>query len=189
MKTFVFVLSAVVAVAANDARPRSVAELFRSSENIALVASPELVEAWILYPRPLSASEDARNRPYDESEHRPLSGEVARRLSSILTADSTYTWDSGAKACMPIWNARLKFRRGAHYVEADLCFGCDLVQLSRDGVVFAVRDFDHVSSELFGIIRSLFPKDRIVHQIESRQKERVLHREAIRKAVESEKKG
>ena len=141
----------------------------------------------MLYPARLKQGEDARMRDYDASEYREASPAIASFLRYKLVSDSSYRWSDGRKACTPVWNARLRFTKAGEVLTVDLCFGCDILQLSRAGQSLATWDFDPSSAEIFDAVRLMFPKDRVVRGIESLQVERARNREAIRKAIEAEK--
>lgn len=180
-----FVSASLIAAAPGESR--TAADLFRSAENVAIVTSAEKVDICMLYPAKLKDGDDARSRRYDSSAYRLASPAIAAFLRSKLVSDSSYRWSDDRKACMPIWNARLRFTHSGQTVTADLCFGCDMLKLSRDGLVLAVWDFDPASAELFDAVRIVFPKDRVVRDVGRRQDALARSREAMRMAIEAEK--
>lgn len=135
----IFALFSVVAHAA--AAALNTRELFRTEENLAIVTQPERVEACILYAKNRWLN---RGRKYKEGKYLPVAATDAVTLSTVFTAESTYRWDV-RKACMPVWNARVKFYRGGQCISADLCFGCDILVLYRNGKGFSGASFDHGS--------------------------------------------
>ncbi|MGC4074176.1 MAG: hypothetical protein QM760_17015 [Nibricoccus sp.] len=167
-----------------EMRP-DMALFFRTPENLEIVTSPEWVEACILYPKKPWFS---RKHPtkYREGKYQKLSAEEAALLSSKLSDEKTYKWNS-AKACMPTYNARVRFHHGSHVINADFCFGCDIVIFRKDGEPLNGEDFDNASSEIFEVIRTHFPKDSVVSSILAMQEERRKSRLQIEEAIRREK--
>jgi hypothetical protein len=189
MKRILLLFAALVfaSVMRASEAPTNVVDLFRSPENLAIVAQPERVEAYVLRPRQLWLTRDERKRRYKEGPTAVVPTDAAATLSTKLTADTTYVWDK-AKACMPIWNARLKFYRGSHSISADFCFGCDMVAFFRNGQGFSGGNFDHGSDAIFEVIRSLFPQDAVVLEIVEMKKRREEEQALIKRMTEEEKK-
>jgi hypothetical protein len=170
---------------AHSAEPHElVVSLFQTEQNLQIVAAPERVEVCILYPKKPWFS---RKHPtkYREGRYATLSSTDAALVSNKLIDQKTYNWDS-AKACMPTFNARLRFHRANQVVEADLCFDCDIIVFRKMGSPLGGEDIDSVSGELFEIVRFHFPHDRVVHLIIAVNEERKQNRLEIEEAIQCE---
>jgi hypothetical protein len=189
MRAFFRVLACISlhAVAGAGEPPTDVAGLFQSVENLVIVRSPDKVEAATLTQGRLWFTRDERKRKHKEGRRAPVPPDQVVALSTILTQNSTYDWDS-FKACMPIWNARLIFSRGGHNLSADFCFGCDIVVYAKDGKPFAGGNFDHGSDQIFSVIQALFPKDDVVIEIVETKKRQTEERALIQRLKEKEKR-
>jgi hypothetical protein len=140
-----------------------IAQFFKTPENLQIVSMPERVGICILRPD-IAPGEKTLSAKYLEGPYKSVSPETAKILSSLLSSESAYIWD-GAKGCMPQYNARVRFHKDGHIITADLYFGCKILELSRDGKSFAGEDFDPINSQLFGIVRELFPDDKVILSI------------------------
>lgn len=176
MKRLLLALIVVTSVSHAGDRPSNVAELFMSAENIAFVVSPDRIEACVLQMRKPWFSRDLAKRKYKEGRYEVVPPSAVALLSTTLTAEDSYGWDY-AKACWPTWNVRVKFFRGESYVSADLCFGCDILMLTRDGVPLGGEDFDNISDELFAVVQPLFPGDPVIRETIEQRKVQMMHAE------------
>ena len=66
-----------------------------------------------------------------------LPEEVRTLVIWKLLDDRSYTWDS-FPACMPIYNARVRFTSGARIIDVDFCFSCSLIRVLEHGAVVGV---------------------------------------------------
>jgi hypothetical protein len=180
MKFIALVFAVMAPMLWADDRPATVEALFRTADNLAAVSSPERVEICILYPKDPWFSRNLNKRKYREGKSEPMPTAQAQLLSAKLTDAKTYGWDY-VKPCMPVWNARVKFFRGGHYVSADFCFGCEIVMLGRDGQPFGGEDFDGARAEIFEVVRSIFPQDRVIRSILEADEARAKMRRASEK--------
>ncbi|HRE81532.1 MAG TPA: hypothetical protein PLN52_10815 [Opitutaceae bacterium] len=94
------------------------------------------------------------------------------RIASLLAAPGSFTWSEEPKECFPEYNIRLVFEREGQQVVVELCFGCDILRVLRSGDEERVADFDLASSQLLSLCRKLFPKDRVLKEIEAVRKNR-----------------
>jgi len=182
---FLFIVAITPTLWAGN-RPTTVEELFQTTDNLAIVSSPDRVEVCILYLKEPWFSKNLNKRKWKEGKPLPVSPETAQLLSTKLTDPKTYRWDI-AKACWPNWNARISFFKSGHSVSADLCFSCKILLLSRDGQPFSGEDFDGANETIFEIVRSMFPDDRVIRDVLKGKEQQKEIGEQIKRAIELEK--
>ena len=168
--------------------PQNVAQLFQTPGNLEIITSPEWVDVCILYPKkPWFSRKHPTN--YREGKYEKLSLQEAALLSTKLNDEKTYDW-SAAKACMPTYNARIRFHKADQVVAADFCFGCDIVIFRKNGKPFTGQNFDAASDDIFEVVHTHFPNNAVVTAVlegkEADKKNRALIEELVR--LEKEKK-
>ncbi len=173
MKACVAILFlAVVCSTGCDKRGRDVTEhqfiakVFGGATNFTIVTNALNVTACILTPPrdPLNpkAFDSAKfwdPKLYTMSPSIAVTGQCLQELRAILGDRSLDDPDS-AKGCIPIYGVRFSFVSDAGTVTVDLCFDCDMLIVSRDGMTVGGEDFDPAHKKLLRICRSLFPSDK-----------------------------
>jgi hypothetical protein len=191
-----------VDLAPSEKRPGNLTELFKTAENLEIVAQAERVDVCILYPD-LAPGEEFTDK-VKEGPYQQASAVLAKKLSARLTDKSSYPWSQEEKDCMPLYNARIRFLKAENTITADFCFGCQIVLFSRNGTAINTQDFDPINDEIFESIRAMFPDDKVVLSIieqkkrseelrrvreEQRAKERAAVDQAKRDRANAQKKG
>ena len=156
-----------IALAAETGEANRIAQFFKTPENLQIISSPERVDICILYPD--LAPGEKFSQKVKEGLYKQVSTEAAAVLSTKLTDGKTYRWND-SKMCIPAYNARIRFHRGSSSVCADFCFGCEIVNFSRDGTQINDEDFDPIRAEVLEIVRSNFPDDKVVLAIIAEEK-------------------
>lgn len=105
----------------------------------------------------------------------------AETLSRLLTATSSFTWNEEEKECFPEYNIRLVFKKADVEVTLELCLGCEILRVLIPGGEETREDFDPISSPLFSLCRKLFPRDRVLREIQKVRE--------FRKAAQEERAG
>ena len=143
--------------------PTTVAELFKSTENLEIVRSPEKIVASLLHYVEPKDGHASRDDQYDETQSVAVAvaEEDYSKLKSALLRESTYAWDS-SKFCSPRYNARIRFHRGDSVVAVDFCFSCRILRIVRDGRTISSEDFD--DSVFLEIMRKFFPNDSVLRK-------------------------
>jgi hypothetical protein len=86
-----------------------------------------------------------------------------------LLDNSNYEWDLKL-ACVPEWNARLRFQTVARVVEVDFCFSCGIVQVREGGAIVGGGVLSRGSDRIFQMLAAEFPKSRVIrYHIERRK--------------------
>ncbi len=151
-----------------EKRPSNVAELFRTAENLEIIKQPDRVEVCILNPD-LAPGEEFTDKT-KEGPYKLVPAESAKWVSAKLAGNESYLLSQEEKDCLPLYNARVRFSKGADTITADLCFGCKIMRFSRDNTVINLNDFDPIDSDLFEYVRALFPDDKVVLSIIDQRK-------------------
>ncbi len=143
-----------------------VEELLGGKEAYETVANPDKVEAWLL-----NDYEDQHDNglPVERAGPKKLvtgifwTG-VDKTFSSILLDFDSYAW-GGMKMCAPDFGLRLRFVRGSNVVEFQLCYDCDILEVSYNGHI-QQENFDFAHNKLVKAVQAAFPWDEKIRKLE-----------------------
>jgi hypothetical protein len=144
----------------------SVEGLFKTPANITLVKKSAQVDACILtLPKPSTPeSKESMLRgdaKYVEGEYVEVPAKLCERLRESLLNNHTYKWGV-ATSCVPLYQARVRFREGDHVLTVDFCFRCKILQLSLNNKFIGNGLFgwdEANASDFLDVMRELFPKE------------------------------
>jgi hypothetical protein len=150
-------------------------QVFRNSERFALVNQATSVEACILSLKNPLRDTHVDRRIYLESRYQPLPEDVQTLIVWKLLDEKNYTWDS-APACMPTYNARIRFTSGTRRLDVDFCFSCSLIRILEDGKAVGDGYFHPGSDWVFRALVTQFPRDPVIRQL---KKDREAHQQHL----------
>jgi hypothetical protein len=143
-----------------------VEELLGGKEAYETVVNPDKVEAWLL-----NSSEDQRDNglpPERVGPKKLRSGffgtGVDKAFSDILLDFDSYAWTE-MKLCSPDFGLRLRYTHGKDVVEFQLCYDCDILEVSHNGHV-QQENFDFVHDKLVKAVQGAFPFDEKISKLE-----------------------
>jgi hypothetical protein len=140
--------------------------VFGGTANYELLTSAETVKACQL------TFEDANQPPaelseYDEGEFVNLSAAQVNALRAILASPQSYYFGV-AKACAPIYGVRIRFESSDDWLDINLCFSCDMLEVTRNGESVGGEDFDPIRPQLVRLCKELFPGDAETQKLKER---------------------
>jgi hypothetical protein len=148
-----------------DPHPQSISGLLKSPAHLDLLKLPARVSACILTlpnhntvaVKKLMLSGEAK---YEEGAYVEVSLEIQETLKKTLLDDQSYRWNV-ATGCIPLFQARVRFYSGDHYLDADLCLRCSIVAFSGNGKLlgYGIWDSDKVGTGFIDSMRKLFPSE------------------------------
>ena len=167
-RTILFGVVTVVAVIAvtagakwliQQARSSELLELYGGPEGFAVVQKAERVEACRL-------NHDFQSGQAPSVTEGPIAvpEPIASQLVSTLSSRDAYGWDY-AKPCIPVWGVRLAFYRDTDRIEILLCFQCDILSVSLNGVPTTDEDFDPIRPQLVRAVQAIFLKDQEIQAL------------------------
>ena len=125
------------------------------------VAAPDQAEAWLL------EGDTERVGP------KKLNTVTSKAFSDILLDFDSYAWTE-MKLCDPNYGLRLRFFRGNDtmhdVVEFRLCYECDILEVTHNGQT-RQENFDFAHNKLVKAIQQVFPRDKVVKNLELDQNE------------------
>jgi hypothetical protein len=143
-----------------------VEELLGGKDAYETVANPDKVEAWLL-----NTIEDQRDNEMPPERIGPkklMSGffgvGVDKTFSDLLLDFNSYAW-SAMKLCSPDFGLRLRYTRGKDIVEFQLCYDCDILEVSHNGRI-QQENFDFVHDKLVKAAQGAFPFDEKIGKLE-----------------------
>jgi hypothetical protein len=143
-----------------------VEELFGGKDAYETVANPDKVEAWLL-----NTYEDQHDNglPPERVGPKKLSSGffgtgTDKTFSDILLDFDSYAWTE-MKLCSPDFGLRLRYTRGKDIVEFQLCYDCDILEVSHNGHV-QQENFDFVHDKLVKAVQGAFPWDEKIRKLE-----------------------
>ncbi len=143
--------------------PRHFVErLFGGKDAYETVAAPNHAEVWLL------TSNESGSGKRDRAGPVTLKSAAAKAFSDPLLDFNSYLWGM-VKNCIPDYGARLRFTRGKDVVDVRLCFECDMLEVTFNGVVQDGRaqgeNFDKAHDALVRALQSVFPHDDVVRSL------------------------
>jgi hypothetical protein len=149
----------------NTPDPSSISDLFGSPAHLDLLKHPERVSACILTlpdhntvaVKRLMLSGEAK---YEAGADVEVSPEIKEALKKTLLDDRIYRWNV-ATSCVPLFQARVRFYSGDHYLDADFCFRCSVIAFYVDGKFLGHGLWapDKVGTVFIDSMRKIFPKE------------------------------
>jgi hypothetical protein len=143
-----------------------VEELLGGNDAYETVANPDQVEAWLL-----NTYEDQHDNglPAERAGPKKLVAgifgtKVDKTFSGILLDFDSYAWGV-MKLCAPDFGLRLRFTRGSDVVEFQLCYDCDILEISHNGHI-RQENFDFAHHQLVKAVQAAFPWDEKVRKLE-----------------------
>src|SRR5688500_6215053 len=97
-------------------------EVFRDAARVADVDAASKIEACILSVKDPSNGSDLSRRTFVEGSYKVLPEEIRTLIVWKLLDDRSYTWDA-VPACVPTYNARVRFTSSHRVLAVDFCFG------------------------------------------------------------------
>lgn len=182
MKTALLVFWLVTALSMRAEHTMVSREVFRDNGRVSVVDTATKVEACILSVDDPSKGKDLKRRAFVEGRYKTLPEEVRTLVVWKLLDDRSYTWDS-IPACVPTYNARVRFTSGARVVDVDFCFGCSQIRILEGGVLVGEGYFSPGSDWVFRVLATQFPEDTVIRQVKKRREET----EAVRLQIEMAK--
>lgn len=153
--------------------------VFAGSDRLAAVANATEVEVCILRVRDPSHGQNLNRRKFVEGTFQKLPPAAAALAIQKLIDERNYTWDA-VPACIPTYNARLRFICGKRIVDVDFCFSCQVFLVHEAGLPLGGAYFTEGSDWIFQIVAEQFPRDPAVKKL---WKERAARRQ-IRLQIE-----
>ena len=146
--------------------PRHFVEgIFGGKNAYEAIANPDHAEVWLLSSN--SSGEDHPGQKKERAGPVTLKAEWIRGFSAPLLDFNSYVWGM-MKGCIPDYGARLRFTRGNDVVEVLLCYECDMLQVTFNGVVqngqLQGENFDHAHNALVKALQAVF-HDNIVDNL------------------------
>jgi hypothetical protein len=181
MKTVILVACAFVAISLRAEHTLVSQEVFREDARLAVIDTATKVEACILGVQDPSRGADLNRRTFVEGRYKPLPEEIRTLIIWKLLDDRSYTWDS-VPACIPTYNARVRFTAAGRTVDVDFCFGCSQVRVLERGSVVGGGYFEPGSDWVFRALATQFPKDPVIRQVKKEREGREVNRLAIEMA-------
>lgn len=130
------------------------------------VANPDKIEAWLL-----NTYEDYHEKglPTERMGPKKLTSGIFgtgidKTFSNILLDFNSYAWTE-MKLCSPDFGLRLRYTRGKDVVEFQLCYDCDILEVSHNGHV-QQENFDFIHNKLVKAAQSAFPLDGKIRKLE-----------------------
>jgi hypothetical protein len=143
-----------------------VEELLGGKDAYETVAHPEKVEAWLL-----NTYEDQHDNglPSERAGPKKLGSGffgtgVDKTFSDILLDFNSYGWGE-MKMCIPDYGLRLRYTRGKDVVEFQLCYNCDILEVSHNGHI-QQENFDFAHDKLVKAVQGAFPFDEKIGRLE-----------------------
>ena len=143
-----------------------VEELLGGKEAYETVANPDKVEAWLL-----NTYEDQHDNglPAERAGPKKLATgifgtKVDKTFSSILLNFDSYAWGA-MKLCSPDFGLHLRYTRGKDIVEFQLCYDCDILEVSHNGHI-QQENFDFAHNTLVNAVQAAFPWDEKIRKLE-----------------------
>jgi len=143
-----------------------VEELLGGKEAYETVAAPDKVEAWLL-----NTDEDQRDKglPPERAGPKKLGAGIFgtgidKTFSGILLDFNSYAWGE-MKLCSPDFGLRLRFTRGKDVVVFQLCYECDILEVSHHGRT-QQENFDFAHNKLVKAVQNAFPQDEFMRKLE-----------------------
>lgn len=156
------------------APPQSLDDLFGSKTALRIIAEATAFDACVLrhVPSPPRTSTTTGNRidRYEEGTFVDVPISTVRALRPALLAPKSYVLAGSegtvhlSKLCYPIYQARLRFKKGKDVVAVDFCFGCGILRTLRDGREINRADFDPSYPLFRNAIVALFPDDPMLQK-------------------------
>ena len=185
MKTAIPIMCAILAAAVH-AEPSVVSrEVFRDETRTTVVDTATKIEACILNIEDPSKGADLGRRRFVEGRYKTLPEEVRALIVWKLLDQRSYTWDS-VPACIPVYNARVRFVTGDRTVDVDFCFGCSQIRVLERGAVVGGGYFEPGSDWVFRALATQFPTDAVIHAVKERRDEAESNRLPIEMAKAQE---
>lgn len=170
MKIILLMLCSVAVLSLQAEHTMASREIFRDDGRLSVVESATKVEACILSVKDPSKGKDLRQRVFIEGKYKTLPEEIRTLVVWKLLDDHSYTWDS-VPACMPTYNARVRFTSGTRTVDVDFCFGCSQIRLLEGGVPIGGGYFSPGSDWVFRALATQFPTNPVILQVKTKREE------------------
>lgn len=170
MKKILFIACSLIALPLRSEHALVSREVFRDAARMAVVDAALEVEACILRVQDPSKGADLAQRVFVEGPYKQLPEEIRILIIWKLLDDLSYTWDA-VPACVPTYNARVRFTSGNRVVAADFCFGCSLIRILEGGEVVGGGYFAPGSDWVFQALAVEFPRDRVIRDLKKRREE------------------
>jgi hypothetical protein len=156
-------------------------ETFADSGWRAVVNRATKADACILRVVDPSRGTDWRKRAFVEGKYKTLPEEVRTLVIWKLLDKQSYIWDA-VVACIPTYNARVRFTSEARVVDVDFCFKCSIIRVLENGEAVGGGLFDAGSDWVFQAIATQFPRDKVVRDLKKWRERMEQHRLAIEMA-------
>ena len=156
-------------------------DVFHGAGRLGVVDAATKVEACILSINDPSKGADLRQRTFVEGPYKILPEEIRTLITWKLLDHRSYTWDA-VPACIPTYNARVRFTSGNRVVTVDFCFGCSIIRVLEDGKTVGGGFFEPGSDWVFQALVTEFPRDRVIRDLKKKREEQAVVRLQIEMA-------
>lgn len=128
------------------------------SENMAIIANPDSVNAW----RTVASLKQAYRQGFQmpdllakAGKPIPVSKDLAAQLAKLLEDPRTYLRPgTSLKDCIPIPDVDIAFMRGNVEVDAYFCFECNVLVVAQ-----VQSDIDRGRTAIVKVVKQIFPND------------------------------
>jgi hypothetical protein len=181
MKTVLLITCFLVALSVRSEQALVTREVFHDTARMGVIDAASKVEACILSVKDPSNGSDLHRRTFVEGRYKMLPEEIRTLIIWKLLDERSYTWDA-VPACVPTYNARVRFTCGDRVIAVDFCFGCSLIRILEDGEAVGGGYFDPGSDWVFQALATSFPRDPVIRDLKQKREERTLVRFQIEMA-------
>lgn len=99
--------------------------------------------------------------------------EKAKQVAALFLDDKSYVWES-AKGCDPQPGVMFKLYKGEEFVQAALCFECDMVvfratDAKGQPIASATEDFDPVRAQWVKWAKEALPDDAVIQGLKEKR--------------------
>jgi hypothetical protein len=169
MRTSLFLIVVTMACLARAGEDERLVGMLGAKENYETVRQAERVEACPLIIDWAASAKEGKGIISSEGAYVDLSESDARLLKAKLVNSASYLWGTEEKECSPDYHLRVRLYHRNKRVDVDFCFGCDILQFHRGTEMFAEKNFDPTSKELFSVFLRLFPSDPVMLHLKERR--------------------
>jgi hypothetical protein len=156
-------------------------KVFLDAARFAVVDKATKVEACILHLEPSSNGQKLNEGTVIEGPYKTLPEEIKTLITWKLLDDQSYAWNL-RPACLPIYNARVRFTEGDRTVTIDFCFSCKLTRVLEQGKQIGGGNFSFGNDWVFRAIATQFADNPVIVDLETRRRKREANELAIEMA-------
>lgn len=148
-----------------DDKREAVRQIFDGASGIETVKHPDRVDVFRIGPPSPRGRKEGRIDDYPILAG-PISvpQDMQAGLSNSLLSPDSYVWET-LKGCLPEFGVCLSFYRKAERVDVFLCFECDILMISHNGLASGGEDFDHIHPALVRVAKQLFADDHVIQAL------------------------